>query len=159
MTTLGMFSWISRQDPSERDQKRQGLVRVPSTSWSPVFLVALCPRFATAHGGIVNSLAQYEVHVAYYYERGACVAAISRAGGWPTTKDVPALENAVHPDPLYDALGMTQLRDDARRVMSASYPLKAPTCATASSEKKLIRGGSSGDRRQVFRAARKFLST
>ena len=74
---------------------------------------------------IVNSLAQYEVHVArYYYNRGAYVAAINRAQNAVTDyQDVPALEEALFILlRSYDALGMTQLRDDTRRVMEKTYP-------------------------------------
>ena len=74
---------------------------------------------------IVNSLAQYEVHVArYYYSRGAYVAAINRAQHAVTDyQDVPALEEALFILlRSYDALGMTQLRDDTRRVMEKTYP-------------------------------------
>ena len=74
---------------------------------------------------ITNSLAKYDVHVArYYFTRGAYVAAISRAQSALTDyRDVPAQEEA-----LYilmrsqDALGMTLLRDDARRVLERTYP-------------------------------------
>ena len=73
---------------------------------------------------IVNSLAQYEVHVAkYYYSRGAYVAAIARSQA--AIKDyqgVPAVRDAmVVLIKSYDALGMTQLRDDAQRVLSSTY--------------------------------------
>ena len=74
---------------------------------------------------IVNSLAQYEVHVArYYYTRGAYVAAINRAQIALTDyRDVPALEEALYiMVRSYDALGMAGLRDDARRVMEKNYP-------------------------------------
>ena len=74
---------------------------------------------------IVNSLAQYEVHVArYYYSRGAYVAAINRAQtALNDYRDVPALEEAIYIlMRSYDALGMEKLRDDARRVMESSYP-------------------------------------
>ena len=74
---------------------------------------------------IVNSLAQYEVHVArYYYQRGAYVAAINRAqSALADYQGVPALEEALFIlIKSYDALGMAQLRDDARRVMEKSYP-------------------------------------
>jgi len=123
---LGMFSWISRQDLSERDQKA---AKDSFESFNE--LVTRFPESRYAQDSrqrmtyIVNSLAQYEVHVArYYYERGAYVAAISRAQVALTDyKDVPALEEALFIlIRSYDALGMTQLRDDARRVMSASYP-------------------------------------
>jgi outer membrane protein assembly factor BamD len=74
---------------------------------------------------IVNSLAQYEVHVArYYHSRGAHVAAINRAQSALTDyADAPALEEALYILVMsYDALGMDQLRDDARRVMETNYP-------------------------------------
>ena len=69
--------------------------------------------------------AQSEVHVArYYYSRGAYVAAINRAQTAITDyRDVPALEEATYiVYKSYDALGMTQLRDDTRRVLEKTYP-------------------------------------
>ncbi len=77
---------------------------------------------------IVNALAQYEVHVArYYYKRGAYVAAINRAQlALADYRDVPALEEALFiVVQSYDALGLTVLRDDARRIMEKSYPKSA----------------------------------
>lgn len=123
---LGLFSWLSRQDLSERDQKaakdsfesfRELTTRFPDSRY------AQDSRQRMTY--IVNSLAQYEVHVArYYYERGAYVAAISRAQiALADYKEVPALEEALYIlVKSYDALGMTQLRDDAQRVMASSYP-------------------------------------
>jgi len=76
-------------------------------------------------GYTVNSLAQSEVHVArYYYSRGAYVAAINRAqAAIADYRDVPALEEAIFiVFKSYDALGMTQLRDDTRRILENSYP-------------------------------------
>ena len=123
---LGLFSWLSRQDLSERDQKaakdsfaafRELVTRFPNS------------RYAEDSGQrmtyIVNSLAQYEVHVArYYYERGAYVAAVTRAqNAMADYQDVPATEEALYLlVRSYDALGMAQLRDDARRVLQSSYP-------------------------------------
>ena len=74
---------------------------------------------------IVNSLAQSEVHVArYYFSRGAYVAAINRAqNAIADYRDVPALEEATYIlYKSYDALGMTKLRDDTRRIIENSYP-------------------------------------
>jgi outer membrane protein assembly factor BamD len=74
---------------------------------------------------IVNSLAQYEVHVArYYYQRGAYVAAVARAQRAIADYDtVPATEEALYIlVKSYDALGLVQLRDDARRVLDTNYP-------------------------------------
>lgn len=124
--TLGMFSWLSQQDLSERDQKaakdsfesfRELSTRFPNSRY------AQDARLRMTY--IVNSLAQYEVHVArYYYQRGAYVAAIGRAQIALTDyQAVPAHEEALYIlVQSYDALGLTQLRDDTRRVMEASYP-------------------------------------
>lgn len=123
---LGLFSFISRQDLSERDQKA---AKDSFEAFSE--LVTRFPDSRYAQDSrqrmtyIVNSLAQYEVHVArYYFQRGAHVAAIGRAQSALTDyQGVPALEEALYIlIQSYDALGMTQLRDDARRVMEKSYP-------------------------------------
>ncbi|WP_313077206.1 outer membrane protein assembly factor BamD [Melaminivora sp.] len=123
---LGLFSWVSRQDLSERDQKaakdsyeafRELVTRFPESRYTPD------ARQRMTY--IVNSLAQYEVHVArYYFERGAYVAAVGRAqSAIAEYKDVPATEEALYIlVRSYDALDMPQLRDDARRVLLASYP-------------------------------------
>ena len=123
---LGMFSFVTKQDLSERDQKaakesfesfRDLVTRFPDSRYA-----------ADANARmtyIVNSLAQYEVHVArYYYTRGAYVAAINRAQtALADFRDVPALEEALYIlVRSYDALGMTQLRDDSRRVLEKNYP-------------------------------------
>jgi hypothetical protein len=74
---------------------------------------------------IVNSLAQYEVHVArYYYSRGAYLAAINRAQiALADYREVPALEEALYiMVKSYDALGMKELRDDTQRVLTTNYP-------------------------------------
>ena len=123
---LGLFGALARQDLSERDQKaakesfeafRELSDRFPDSRYAPD------ARQRMTY--IVNSLAQYEVHVArYYYSRGAHVAAINRAQLALTEfSDAPALEEALFIlMQSYDALGMTQLRDDTRRVMQTSYP-------------------------------------
>lgn len=123
---LGLFGSLASQDLSERDQKaakesfeafRELVTRFPDSRYTPD------ARDRMTY--IVNSLAQYEVHVArYYHSRGAHLAAISRAQTALTDyTDAPALEEALFLlVQSYDALGMTQLRDDTRRVMLASYP-------------------------------------
>jgi outer membrane protein assembly factor BamD len=123
---LGLFGSLARQDLSERDQKAakesfesfKDLVnRFPDSRYSADARIRMTY--------IVNSLAQYEVHVArYYHSRGAHVAAINRALSALTDyADAPALEEALYILVLsYDALGMDQLRDDARRVMETNYP-------------------------------------
>jgi len=123
---LGLFSSITRQDLSERDQKaakdsfesfKELVTRFPDSKYAPD---------ATARMGyIVNSLAQSEVHVArYYYQRGAYLAAINRAqSAVADYQGVPALEEALYiMVESYDALGMAQLRDDTRRVLEKNFP-------------------------------------
>jgi outer membrane protein assembly factor BamD len=123
---LGVLSFLSRQDLSERDQKaakesfqsfKELVTRFPDSRYAPDAKARMTY--------IVNSLAQYEVHVArYYYTRGAYVAAISRAqNAVAEYQDVPAIEEALFiMMRSYDALGMAQLRDDTRRVMEKNYP-------------------------------------
>jgi len=123
---LGMFSALSRQDLSERDQKaskeafesfRELVIRFPDS------------RYATDASQrmnyIVSSLAQYEVHVArYYFKRGAYLAAINRAQtAIADYREVPAQEEALFIIyKSYEALGMDALRDDAKRVLMVNYP-------------------------------------
>ena len=123
---LGLFSFVTRQDLSERDQK--------AAKESYESFLELVKRFPDSRYAadarqrmvyITNSLAGYEVHVARYYaRRGAYVAAINRAQQALTDyQGVPAAEEAlgilVY---CYDALGMTQLRDDSRRVLEQNFP-------------------------------------
>ncbi|RYF75404.1 MAG: outer membrane protein assembly factor BamD [Comamonadaceae bacterium] len=123
---LGMFSFLTRQDLSERDQKaakesfesfKELVGRFPDSRYAPDARLRM--------NYIVNSLAQYEVHVArYYYGRGAYLAAINRAQlALADYREVPALEEALYiMVRSYDALGMNDLRDDAQRVLSQNYP-------------------------------------
>jgi outer membrane protein assembly factor BamD len=123
---LGIFGFISKQDLSERDQKaakqsfeafKELANRFPASRYTPDALSRMTY--------IVNSLAQYEVHVArYYFQRGAYVAAINRAQTAITDyQNVPALEEALFLMlQSYNALGLTQLRDDTKRVMEKNYP-------------------------------------
>jgi outer membrane protein assembly factor BamD len=74
---------------------------------------------------LVNALAQHEVHVArYYMKRGAYIAAANRAQyAVKTYPQAPAIEEAVFiMVKAYDALGMTELRDAADRVMHRNFP-------------------------------------
>ena len=123
---LGIFSAITRQDLSERDQKaakesfeafKELISRFPQSRYAPD------ARERMAY--IVNSLAEYEVHVArYYFDRGAYVAAVNRAQlAIADHQGTPAVEEAMFIlVKSYEALGMTQLRDDSRRVLQANYP-------------------------------------
>jgi len=123
---LGMFSFLTRQDLSERDQKaakesfesfRDLVARFPDSRYTPDARARMTY--------ILNSLAEYEVHVArFYYSRGAYVAAVNRAQlALADYRDVPAQEEALFIlIRSYDAMGMDKLRDDARRVLEKNYP-------------------------------------
>ena len=123
---LGLFSFVTAQDLSERDQKaakesfeafRELATRFPASRYTDD------ARSRMTY--IVNSLAQYEVHVArYYFEREAYVAAINRAqAAVYEYRDAPAMEEALFIlVKSYEALGMTQLRDDTRRILEQTYP-------------------------------------
>jgi len=123
---LGLFSRLSRQDLSERDQQasrdayesfKQVVERFPKSRY------AEDSRLRMNH--IVNSLAAGEVHVArYYLRRGAYLAAANRAQ--QAVKEYgqsPAVEEGLFiMAQAYDQLGMVQLRDDALRVLKQSFP-------------------------------------
>ena len=123
---LGLFAFLSRQDLSERDQRaakeafesfNELVTRFPDSRYTPDARARM--RYT------VNALAQYEVHVArYYYRRGAYVAAVNRAQqALADYRDAPALEEALYILVLsYDKLAMSQLRDDAKRVLDQNYP-------------------------------------
>ena len=123
---LGWLSFITRQDLSERDQKaskesfesfKELVARFPASRYAPD------ARLRMTY--IVNSLAEYEVHVArYYYRRGAYLAAVNRSqAALADYRDVPALEEALFiMVKSYDALGMTLLRDDSKRILDTNYP-------------------------------------
>ncbi len=122
----GLFSFITNQDLSERDQKaakdayesfKELSTRFPDSKYTPD------ARQRMVY--IVNSLAAYEVHVAnYYVSRGAYVAAVNRAQqAINDYQGVPAVEEALAIlVKSYDAMNMPQLRDDAKRVLEKNYP-------------------------------------
>ncbi len=123
---IGLMGLVGRQDLSERDQKaakeafealKELVARFPESKY------ATDARARMAY--IINSLAQYEVHVArYYFSRGAYLAAISRAQQAITDyPGAPAQEEALAlMVRSYDALDMKDLAADARRVLEKTYP-------------------------------------
>ena len=126
---LGLFSSIIDQDLSERDQKaakdayesfRELIARFPESKYTPE------ARQRMTY--IVNSLASYEVHVARYYaSRGAHVAAVNRAQqALSDFPGVPASEEALAIlISSYDAMGMTDLSNDAKRVLEKNFSQSA----------------------------------
>jgi outer membrane protein assembly factor BamD len=123
---LSMFDFLSRQDASERDPKaareafdafKQLVERFPNSIYA---------KDANARlNYLVNAMAQHEVHVAnYYYRRGAYLAAANRAqAAVRDYREAPAIEEALLlMVRSYDALGMTELRDDADRIFKKNFP-------------------------------------
>lgn len=135
---IGLLGSFAKQDLSERDQKaakesfqayKELVTRFPNSKYTPDARQRLVY--------IVNALADYEVHVArYYMTRKAYVAAINRAQQAITDfRDAPALESAMAIIvEAYDEMGMTALRDDAKRVMDRSFPAGANAGRPASSK-------------------------
>jgi len=122
----GMLGYVVEQDLSERDPKmtresfnafRELVTRFPESKYAA--------DSAQRMRYLVNALSAYEVHVAdYYYQRGAYVAAVSRAQSSLTNyPQTPANEAAlVTLVRSYDKLGLPQLRDDAQRVLKSTFP-------------------------------------
>jgi outer membrane protein assembly factor BamD len=127
---LGLMGIVSEkilnQDMSERDPKasresfenfKELVSRYPKSKYAPDAVQRM------KH--LVNVVALNEVQVArYYMKRGGYVAAANRAQyalkEYPQT---PATEEALFiMMKAYDALGMTDLRDDAHRVMKKNFP-------------------------------------
>lgn len=123
---LGFLSFLSDQDMSERDPKatqdsfetfKQLVTKFPTSRYAADATQRL--RY------LGNALASHEVHVArHYYKRGAYVAAAARAQhsllSYPQN---PANEEAlVLMIKSYEALGMAQLRDDAKRILDKTFP-------------------------------------
>ncbi|HET9976617.1 MAG TPA: outer membrane protein assembly factor BamD [Burkholderiaceae bacterium] len=123
---LGVLSFLSRQDLSERDQQAS---RESFQSFKQ--LVDQFPQSRYAGDArlrmdyIVNALAEYEVHVArYYFRRGAYVAAVNRAQQALTEfQQSPAGEEALFIlMQSYRQLGLEPLRADAERVLKQNFP-------------------------------------
>jgi len=123
---LGWMYLISRQDLTERDPKA---ARDAFEAFKD--LVQRYPESKYAEDSqqrmayLVNALAAHEVHVArYYLKRGAYVAAANRAqSSLLTYPRSPANEEALLIlVKAYDAMGLTELRNDAERVMKKNFP-------------------------------------
>ena len=123
---LGFLGRISRQDRTERDPKsareafdafKDLAQRYPESKYTP-----------DAHARmkyLINALAAHEVHVArWYVRRGAYVAAANRAQyALRNYPEAPAQEEALLiMIRSYDALGMTDLRNDAERIVRKNFP-------------------------------------
>ena len=123
---LGYMYIISRQDLTERDPKaareafeafKDLVQRFPNSKY------AEDAKLRMAY--LVNALASHEVHVArYYLKRGAYVAAVNRAqSALINYPQAPANEEGLAiMVKAYDAMGLTDLRNDAERVLKKNFP-------------------------------------
>jgi outer membrane protein assembly factor BamD len=123
---LGIMGYIAEKDMTERDPKaaqeafdafKELVTRFPESRYTPD------ARQRMTY--LVSALASAEVNVAeYYLRRGAYVAAINRAQYALTNYPrAPANERALKVlVKSYDAMGLTQLRDDANRMLDANFP-------------------------------------
>ncbi len=122
----GFIARYADQDPTERDPKaardsfesfKELVKRFPTSKYAKDAIERM--------NWLVNALAAHEVHVArYYVARGAHIAAINRAQfAVKNYPEAPALEEALYlMVKSYDALAMTDLRDDTERVMRKNFP-------------------------------------
>ncbi len=123
---LGLIGHLSNQDLSERDPKaareafddfKELTTRFPDSKYTPDAIQRM--------NYLVNALASLEVHVArYYLKRGAYVAAANRAQfAVQTYPQAPAIEEAMFIlVAAYEKLNLTDLRDDAARIIQKNFP-------------------------------------
>ena len=123
---LGFLSSFTGQNLAERDQAaaresyqsfKQLSEQFPDSKYTPDARLRM--------DFTVNMLAEYEVRVAkYYMRRAAYVAAANRAKEsvieFPQTASTAEALSIMAQS--YDKLGLTQLRDDAQRVLDKNFP-------------------------------------
>lgn len=122
----GLLANIADQDMTERDPKALNesfealselVKRFPDSKYAP--------DAAARMKYLVNALSSHEVHVArYYMKRGAYVAAVNRAQhAIQHYPQAPAKEESLAIlVQAYEAMGITDLHDDALRVLKLNFP-------------------------------------
>ena len=123
---LGIFGNVTGQDQSQRDPKaardsfnafKELVTKFPNSKYTPDSVARMLY--------LSNFLAAHDVAVAnYYYRRGAYVAAANRAN--QVIKQFPNSPSTQKAVLLmirsYDALGITELRDDSIRIFKLNFP-------------------------------------
>jgi len=130
---LGPLSRVITQDLADRDPKsaresfegfKELVTRFPESRYTPD------ARDRMAY--LIEALARHEINVAQYYlRRGAYLAAANRAQDaitrFPNSPSHrQALEIMID---SYDRMGMTELRDDTRKVLAKNFPADPMTQA------------------------------
>jgi len=123
---LGLLAGLSRQDLTERDPKalresfdafKDLAQRFPNSAYTVD--AELRMRY------LVNAMALNQIHVAtYYMRRGAYMAAANRAQLVVREfQQAPAVEEALYIMYMaYDALQLTELREDTKKVLDKNFP-------------------------------------
>lgn len=136
---LGLFGRLAGQDVSERDQQASREALLAFRQLAEQYPESRYAADATTRANFIsNTLAAYDVHVArYYFNRKAYVAAANRAQtAVAEFQYAPGIEEALFiMSESYDKLGLTQLRDDARRVLDKNFPDSAYATGGAKSKK------------------------
>lgn len=122
----GLFGYVYELDLAERDPKQ---MRESFAAFKELVQKYPESRYAedaaTRMRYLTNALGMYEVNVAqYYYNRGAYVAAASRAQAallnFPNTaSNERALDLLAK---SYDKLGLVQLAEDSRAILKRTFP-------------------------------------
>lgn len=135
---ISFFGALDGQDPTERDPRaaqasfdafKDLVARFPDSKYAPDARVRMFY--------LLNTLAKHELNIArYYLRRGANIAAVNRAQGivaqYPNS---PSTRQALQVmAQAYDALGMTDLRDDTTRILEKNQ-LDADKVAAIAAEK------------------------
>jgi outer membrane protein assembly factor BamD len=122
----GIFGYVYELDLAERDPKQMRESFAAFKELAQKFPQSRYTEDAQARMRyLTNALGMYEVNVArYYYARGAYVAAANRAQAslvsYPRT---PSNEHALDVmEKSYRKLGLTQLADDAHRILESTFP-------------------------------------
>ncbi len=131
----GIFGYVYELDLSERDPKQMRESFDAFKTLAQKFPHSRYAEDAQARMRyLANSLGMYEVHVArYYFDRGAYIAAVNRAQrallDYPRTpSNEEALDIMVQG---YARLGLTQLSDDAKRILEKTFPDSAKVVGAA----------------------------
>lgn len=123
---LGFLAMMAGEDPTARDPKgaraafdafRTVVTRYPNSQYAA--------DSAQRMRYLINAMASNELQVArYYFKRGAYLAAANRAQAIVKQyQQAPVIEEALAiMVRSYDALGATDLRNDAQRVLMQNYP-------------------------------------